>query len=107
MTRVVVLRIDEDDGVAVIESTGLSDAPFLDSLAYCVVIRLDVPLHVALERVAARSGANLTNDAAHNERIWHEFYDHVAPVRHADLVIDTAAAPAAEIAAAISAFIAN
>ena len=86
--------IAEDGSTAVIESTGLSDAPFLDRLERghgCCVVRLDASADESARRVAERErGRHLTDDPARNRGIWDAFYDVVAPHRRIDLVLDTA-----------------
>jgi shikimate kinase len=93
-------------GPAVVESTGLSDAPLLDALGRshsCFTVRLDVSQAAALRRVAERErGRHLSDDAERNRAVWHAFAARVAGVRPCDLVVDTESAgdPAA-IAAAV------
>ncbi|HKE73428.1 MAG TPA: hypothetical protein VKB57_07420 [Acidimicrobiales bacterium] len=93
-------------GPAVVESTGLSDAPLLDTLARdhaCFTVRLDVSEPEAQRRVAARErGRHLSDDADGARAVWRAFADRVAGVRPCDLVVDTESAghPAA-IAATI------
>jgi shikimate kinase len=90
---------------AVVETTGLSDAPLLDALARdhaCLVVRLDVSEDAALRRVAEReAGRHLADEAGANRAVWQAFYAVAAPARHADLVVDTEAEAPGEIAAAI------
>jgi shikimate kinase len=85
--------IDSADAAVAIETTGLSDAEFLDDLSLghrMFVVRLDVSQAEATRRVALRaSGRHLTDDIEPNRAIWRAFYETVAPRRHADLVIDT------------------
>jgi shikimate kinase len=94
-----------EGGPAVVESTGLSDAPLLDALArdhQCFTVRLDVPEAEALRRVAARErGRHLSDGAGANRAVWRAFAERVAGVRPCDLVVDTRAAgsPAAVAAA--------
>lgn len=102
----------EDDGPrAVIESTGLSDGPFLDALARDLpsfVVRFDVSEEQAERRLGSRTaGRHLTDDLAANRRVRREYEAHVLPHRAVDLVIDgdltPAAAAAAQIAKAVTA----
>ena len=97
--------VAEGGAPAVVESTGLSDAPLLDALARdhdCVVVRLDVTRDAAAARVAARErGRHLSDDGAANRAVWRAFHDLVVPARPAGLVIDTATVAPAEAAAAI------
>jgi hypothetical protein len=100
----------EDDGArAVIESTGLSDGPFLDALARdlpCFVVRFDVSEKEAERRLASRArGRHLTDDLAGNRRVRREYETQVLAHRPVDLVVDgdqtTAPEAAARIAAAV------
>ena len=97
--------VAEGGAAAVVESTGLSDAPLLDTLARdhdCLVVRLDVSRDAAAARVAARErGRHLSDDGAAHRAVWQAFHDLVVPVRPADLVIDTATASPSAAAAAI------
>jgi shikimate kinase len=91
---------------AVVESTGLSDAPLLDALARehaCFTARLDVSEAEALRRVAAREPDRHLSDAPDaNRAVWRAFADRVAGVRACDLVVDTeAAGPPDSVAAAV------
>ena len=85
------LAVDGADPI--FETTGLSDASFLDELARerrCLVVRLDVSEDEALRRVAARpQGRHLSDDVELNRGVWHAFDSGVAPFRRVDLVIDT------------------
>jgi shikimate kinase len=87
--------VAEGGAPAVVESTGLSDAPLLDTLARdheCLVVRLDVSAEGAAARVAGReAGRHLSDDAGANRAVWHAFQDVVVPSRAADLVVDTEA----------------
>jgi hypothetical protein len=101
--------IEDDDARAVIESTGLSDGPFLDELAHdmtCFVVRFDVSEEEAERRLASRApGRHLTDDLAGNRRVRREYETQVLAYRHVDLVVDgdqtTASEAAARIAAAV------
>jgi hypothetical protein len=98
----------EDDGArAVIESTGLSDGPFLDELAHdmtCFVVRFDVSEEEAERRLAFRApGRHLTDDFAGNRRVRGEYETQVMPHRPVDLIIDSDRTTAPEAAARIAA----
>ena len=101
--------IESDGEPAAIESTGLSDGPFLDALARdlpCFVVRFDVSEAEAERRLAQRArGRHLTDDLAGNRRVRREYETYVLPHRTVDLVIDsdhtTAATAAGQIAAAV------
>jgi shikimate kinase len=103
--------IDEPGPVAVIESTGLSDASFLDRLdaeGSAFTVRLVVAEDVAVARTAARpAGRHLADAPEDTRRIWREHAAAVAAHRRSDLVINTerTAAPyaAAQIVSALSA----
>ncbi len=81
------------DGVAVFETSGLSDAPLLDEIEHtgaCFVVRLDVSETIALTRVAAReSGRHLTDDLEASRSVWRAFRAVVFEKRAVDLIIDT------------------
>jgi shikimate kinase len=85
--------IDAEETPAVIETTALSDAPFLDALSReraCVFVRLDVSEEEALRRVAARqAGRHLSDDTEANRIVWRAFSSLVVPHRRVDLVIST------------------
>jgi shikimate kinase len=85
--------VAEGGAPAVVESTGLSDAPLLDALARvheCLVVRLDVSADGAAARVTGRAaGRHLTDDAGANRAVWQAFEDAVVPARAAHLVVDT------------------
>lgn len=78
---------------AVVESTGLSDASFLDRLAAdrrAFTVRLDVSADTARQRIASRRvGEHLTDDVNLSGKVWTAFNERVAPIRPVDLVIDT------------------
>ena len=78
---------------AVYESTGLSDAEFLDTVVgelRTLVVRLDVSLDEARRRTHRRPrGEHLADDDAATRRIWNEFAITVRPVRPVDVAIDT------------------
>ena len=90
-----------------VETTGLSDASWLDQLvaAYDVlVVRLDVPVTAAANRIRDRAqGRHLTDDPDASRQVWEAFYDVVAPNRSVDLVIDTEALDMSEAADQITA----
>jgi shikimate kinase len=85
--------IRSDESVAVIETTGLSDAPLLSALEQsgeALVVRLDVSEEEALRRVASRAqGRHLSDDIESNRRVWQAYHEHVMPRRHVDLTVDT------------------
>ena len=89
----VVEWATSDDTPAVLETTGLSDAPLLVRLrssVATVVIRLDVSEDEAMRRVAARApGEHLTDDVERSRAVWRAFCDHVAGAVEVDLAIDT------------------
>ena len=83
-----------DSSAAVLETTGLSDAPLLAALdrsaAAVMIVRLDVSEEEALRRVAGRArGRHLSDDVELNRGVWRAFHEHVLPQRHVDLVVDT------------------
>lgn len=86
--------IAEPGPPAAIESTGLSDTPFLDALAgehRCLVVRLDVSYDEALARVTSRDrGRHLGDDPRRLARVFQAFQQVVVTARPVDLVIDTA-----------------
>lgn len=98
--------IDEAGPTAVIESTGLSDAVFLDTLVRagaCFVVRVDVSDAETTRRLAIRGrGRHLTEDRAGNDRVRREYETAVLPHRRVDLVIDGDRTPAADAAARIA-----
>lgn len=102
--------IDEDGPAAVVESTGLSDAAFLDDLdatGSCFVARLDVSEAEALRRVVSREpGRHLSDDIAANAAVWRAFRDFVVPERRCDIMIDTDTTPAADVAACVASAVA-
>ena len=97
--------IDAPGAPVVLETTGLSDAAFLDRLAAerrVLFVRCDVSRTAAGRRIAARpTGKHLSDDPSDNRRIWDEFQSHVAPHRAVDLVIDTETVDAATAALTI------
>jgi shikimate kinase len=102
----VVRWIDSAEAPAVLETTGLSDAPLLDRLdreASAFVVRLDVTESVAMSRVRKRpQNRHLNDDLESNRTIWRAFYDGVAPNRRVDVAIDTEAMSSEQIAAQIN-----
>jgi hypothetical protein len=99
--------IAEAGPTAVIESTGLSDAPLLDSLERdvgCFVVRFDVSDEETVRRLTAREpGRHLSDDLAGNARVRREYEARVLPRRRVDLVIDGDGTPAVDAAARIAA----
>ena len=75
--------IGSDSTPAVIETTGLSDAPLLDDLdaaGETFVVRLDVSEQDALHRVAERDrGRHLSDDPEHNRSVRRAFATRVPP----------------------------
>jgi shikimate kinase len=99
----IIRWIDSDRTVAVIETTGLSDAPLLDRLQGSLVVRLDVSERVAMSRVGARQpNQHLTDDIESNRAIWRAFYEVVASSRRVDIAIDTEVTSGNRIAARIA-----
>jgi hypothetical protein len=98
--------IDEDGPIAVIETTGLSDAAFLDDLdatGDSFIVRLDVSEAEALRRVESRDpGRHLSDDVTANAAVWRAFRDFVVPMRRCDLVIDTDTTSAADVAVRVA-----
>jgi len=98
--------IAEPGPPAAIESTGLSDAAFLDALGHehrCLVVRLDVAEAEALARVATRARGRHLSDALDGARtVWQAFHEVVVPHRPVDLAIDTARLPPAHTAALVA-----
>jgi hypothetical protein len=99
--------IAEGPPVAVIESTGLSDAALLDELdatGRAFVVRLEVAADEARRRCASRPpGEHLTDDPADVDRVGAEFARLVGPQRRTDLVVDADRDPADAIARRIAA----
>jgi shikimate kinase len=99
--------IDCEGPFAVIETTGLSDAPLLDRLErdrQAFFVRLDVSERESLARVAQREGNRHLSDSTDvNRVVWRAFYEVVARRREVALVIDTEAVPPASAAALIAA----
>ena len=91
---------------AVLETTGLSDAPLRAELARThdvLTVRLDVSETEALRRIAARQrDRHLTDDLEANRLVWQAFQDQVSRTSGVDLTIDTEARPVEEVVAAIS-----
>jgi shikimate kinase len=96
----------EGGPTAAIETTGLSDAAFLDALGRehrCLVVRLDVAEDEALRRVATRDrDRHLSDEVAANRAVWRAFDQMVVPRRPVDLVIDTARLSPAHTAALVA-----
>jgi shikimate kinase len=97
--------IDSPGTTVAIETTGLSDAAFLDELSLrhrLFVVRLDVSQAEGTRRIREREhDRHLTDDDESNRAIWRAFYERVAPRRHSDLVIDTEQTSAKQAAATI------
>jgi shikimate kinase len=76
---------------AVLETTGLSDAPLLADLmgaGRALVVRLDVSEGEAMRRIAAREpGRHLSDDPEDSRRVWAAFQERVVPEVAVDLVI--------------------
>ena len=79
---------------AVVESTGLSDAPLFTRLverSQVITVRLDVTEDEALRRIGDREqGRHLSDDLELNRRVWQAFHERVLPQARVDLVVDTA-----------------
>jgi hypothetical protein len=103
----IIRWIGSDETRAVIETTGLSDAPLLDRLdrtGSSFIARLDVSEAVAMVRVQERpQHQHLTDDVDSNRAVWRAFYDVVAPNRRIDAAFDTEGMSADRIAAHIAA----
>jgi hypothetical protein len=104
--RAIRAWIAEPGPPAAIESTGLSDAAFLDALAgehRCLVVRLDVSYDEALARVTSRTrGRHLGDDPQGLGPVWQAVHQVVVPTRPVDLVIDTARIPPTHAAALVA-----
>jgi shikimate kinase len=91
--RQIVEWIESDVQVAVVETTGLSDAPLIDALdgsGSALIVRLDVSEEEASRRVAARiHGRHLSDDLDVNRAVGRAFRRVVIPRQRVDLVIDT------------------
>jgi shikimate kinase len=91
--RQIVEWIESDVQVAVVETTGLSDAPLIDALdrsGSALLVRLDVSEEEASRRVAARiHGRHLSDDLDVNRAVGRAFRREVIPRQRVDLVIDT------------------
>jgi hypothetical protein len=85
----------------VVETTGMSDADFLDGLERdhrCLVVRLDVSEAEAMRRVAARArDGHLTDDVERNRVVRRAFYEGPGTDRRVDLAIDTDVKPPAGV----------
>jgi shikimate kinase len=94
--RQILAFIEEAQDPAVIESTGISDRQFLDTLQRehegTFVVRLDVSEAESLRRVAQRPrGRHLSDEEEANRAVWQAFYSLVAPHRTVDLTLDAEA----------------
>jgi shikimate kinase len=107
----ILAWIAADPVPAVLETTGLSDAPLLARLTDsggAFVVRLDASEDDARRRIAARSrGEHLTDEIDPGLAVWHAFYERVAAVRPVDLVVDTGTTSAEAVAATILAALAD
>ncbi len=99
--------VSAEASAAVIESTGLSDAPFLEELTAThlpFIVRLDVSRAEAARRMNERArGEHLTDEVESSLRVWDLFQGHVAPARAAELVVDTGALSVEQVAATVTA----
>jgi shikimate kinase len=97
--------ITSEPSTAVIETTGISDAPLLDELdarGEAFVVRLDVTEEEALRRVVDRErGHHLSDEPERNRSVWRAFYSGAAS-RQADLTIDTSTTSVPSAAARIA-----
>jgi shikimate kinase len=102
--------IRSDEPVAVIETTGLSDAPLLSALEQsgeAFVVRLDVSEDEAIRRVARRAqGRHLSDDIESNRGVWPAFHEHVLLRRQIDLTVNTDETAVEAAAAAITSAVA-
>jgi shikimate kinase len=99
--------IASDGAIAVIETTGLSDALLISALrgsGEALVVRLDVSEEEALRRVAVRQqGRHLNDELADNRAVWRACQEQ-ADRRDVDLIVDTeVVAVQSAVAAIISA----
>ena len=89
----IVDWVNSDTSPAVVESTGLSDAPLLAHLREswrAFVVRLAVSEGEALRRVVAREQGHHLSDAVEANRVvWNAFRSQVIPTANADLILDT------------------
>ena len=101
----ILAWIASDRSIAVIETTGLSDAPLISVLqgsGEALVVRLDVPEEEALRRVEVRQqGRHLDDDLADNRAVWRACREQ-ADRRDVDLVVDTDVATVESAVAAIT-----
>jgi shikimate kinase len=102
----ILAWIASDRSIAVIETTGLSDAPLVSALqgsGDALVVRLDVSEDEALRRVAVRQqGRHLNDDVADNRAVWRACQEQ-ADRLDVDLVVDTEVVAAQSAVAAITA----
>lgn len=94
---------DEANAPLVIESTGISDAPFLDRLRAerpgTLIVRLDIEAKEALRRIAGReAGQHLADGIGPNQAAWQAYDSLVRPHRRVDLAVDSSATSATETA---------
>ena len=97
--------IAADSSAAVIETTGLSDAPLLAQLEETratLVVRLDVGEDEALRRIDQRTpGRHLSDEIGLNRRVWMAYQRDVVPHARVDFVFNTGTQPVEAIVAAI------
>lgn len=91
--REILSWVASSDVPAVYETTGLSDAPLLQTLETSftsLVVRLDVSEAEALRRVEQRPrGDHLSDDVDANRAVWRAYRQHVLGRRSVDLVLDS------------------
>jgi shikimate kinase len=90
----VLAIADADPAPLLFESTGLSDADFLDRIRRerpdTLIVRLDVPEEEAIRRVSARPGGHhLSDEVARNREVWRAFTRYVVQGRRVDLALNT------------------
>jgi AAA domain len=112
LQREIHTWISIDGADPIFETTGLSDASFLEELerdGRCLVVRLDVSEDEALRRVKSRpQGKHLTDDVELNRAVWQAFEQNVMPYRRYDLVINTEkTSPAAAVELILAAHASN
>jgi dephospho-CoA kinase len=101
----------EDRVAAVLETTGLSDAPLLGEIRRRYpsrFVRLDVSEETALDRVRSRpGGAHLSDEVEDNRRVWRAFDRLIRPHQPVDLVVDTESSSVDATASAVAALSAS
>jgi shikimate kinase len=89
----VLAWIASSEEIAVLETTGLSDAALVQAIIAAgdaFVVRLEVSEEAAMARIAQRQrGRHLTDDEEPNRRVWQAFHDVGIDSLDADLVVDT------------------